>query len=247
VGGDRPLDGRVALVTGGSGGIGRALSRRLALAGAAVAVSYGANAAAAGEVVCELAGAGHRAVALGGDLRQAEAPEALVAGVEQALGPVDVLVANAGVSRPLEFDDIDLATWDETLAVNLRAPFLLARRTIPGMRARRWGRVLFVSSVAAFTGGLVGAHYAASKAGLHGLTHYLARRLAAYGVTVNAIAPALIAETGMLPGDPGDLHRLVPVGRLGRPDEVADLALAVLTNAYLTNQVLSVDGGTHPR
>ncbi len=247
MGGDRPLDGRVALVTGGSGGIGRALSRRLALAGAAVAVSYGANAAAAGEVVCELAGAGHRAVALGGDLRQAEAPEALVAGVEQALGPVDVLVANAGVSRPLEFDDIDLATWDETLAVNLRAPFLLARRTIPGMRARRWGRVLFVSSVAAFTGGLVGAHYAASKAGLHGLTHYLARRLAAYGVTVNAIAPALIAETGMLPGDPGDLHRLVPVGRLGRPDEVADLALAVLTNAYLTNQVLSVDGGTHPR
>ncbi len=247
MGGDRPLDGRVALVTGGSGGIGRALSRRLALAGAAVAVSYGANAAAAGEVVCELAGAGHRAVALGGDLRQAEAPEALVAGVEQALGPVDVLVANAGVSRPLEFDDIDLATWDETLAVNLRAPFLLARRTIPGMRARRWGRVLFVSSVAAFTGGLVGAHYAASKAGLHGLTHYLARRLAAYGVTVNAIAPALIAETGMLPGDPGDLHRLVPVGRLGRPEEVADLALAVLTNAYVTNQVLSVDGGTHPR
>ena len=247
MGGDRPLDGRVALVTGGSGGIGRALSRRLALAGAAVAVSYGANAAAAGEVVCELAGAGHRAVALGGDLRQAEAPEALVAGVEQALGPVDVLVANAGVSRPLEFDDIDLATWDETLAVNLRAPFLLARRTIPGMRARRWGRVLFVSSVAAFTGGLVGAHYAASKAGLHGLTHYLARRLAAYGVTVNAIAPALIAETGMLPADPGDLHRRVPVGRLGRPDEVADLALAVLTNAYVTNQVLSVDGGTHPR
>src|SRR5204863_389626 len=153
----------------------------------------------------------------------------LVAGVEQALGPVDVLVANAGVSRRLEFDDIDLETWDETLAVNLRAPFLLARWTIPGMRARRWGRVLFMSSVAAFTGGLVGAHYAASKAGLHGLTHYLARRLAPFGVTVNAIAPALIAETGMLPGDPGDLHRLVPVGRLGRPEEVADLTLAVLT------------------
>ena len=247
MGAEHPLEGRVALVTGGSGGIGRALSRRLAAAGAAVAVSYGAHAAAAGEVVRELAGAGQRAVAIGADLRQAEAPEALVAGVEQALGPVDVLVANAGVSRPLEFDDIDLETWDETLAVNLRAPFLLARRTIPGMRARRWGRVLFMSSVAAFTGGLVGAHYSASKAGLHGLTHYLARRLAPCGVTVNAIAPALIAETGMLPADPGDLHRRVPVGRLGRPDEVADLALAVLTNAYVTNQVLSVDGGTHPR
>ena len=82
---------------------------------------------------------------------------------------------------------------------------------------------------------------------MHGLTHYLARRLAPFGVTVNAIAPALIAETGMLPGDPGDLHRLVPVGRLGRPEEVADLTLAVLTNAYVTNQVLSVDGGMHPR
>jgi len=247
VGAEHPLEGRVALVTGGSGGIGRALSRRLAAAGAAVAVSYGANAAAAGEVVREIASAGQRAVAIGADLHQVDAPEVLVAGVEQALGPVDVLVANAGVSRRLEFDEIDLETWDETLAVNLRAPFLLARRTIPGMRARRWGRVLFMSSVAAFTGGLVGAHYAASKAGLHGLTHYLARRLAPCGVTVNAIAPALIAETGMLPADPGDLHRRVPVGRLGRPDEVADLALAVLTNAYVTNQVLSVDGGTHPR
>ena len=105
MGAEHPLEGRVALVTGGSGGIGRALSRRLAAAGAAVAVSYGAHAAAAGEVVCELAGAGHRAVAIGADLRQAEAPEALVAGVEQALGPVDVLVANAGVSRRLEFDE----------------------------------------------------------------------------------------------------------------------------------------------
>src|SRR5205807_10440261 len=101
--------------------------------------------------------------------------------------------------------------------------------------------------VAGFPGCLVGPPYSPSKAGLLGLPRDLARRLAAYGVTVNAIAPALIAETGMRPGDPGDLLRLVPVGRLGRPDEVADLALAVLTNAYLTNQVLSVDGGTHPR
>src|SRR5213079_522774 len=120
----------------------------------------------------------------------------------------------------------DAAAFDETLAVNLRAPFLLARRVLPGMRERRFGRILFISSVAAFTGGIVGPHYAASKAGLHGLTHFLAARLAPCGVTVNALAPALIAETGMLPGDPGDLHRLVPVGRLGRPEEVADLALA---------------------
>lgn len=133
------------------------------------------------------------------------------------------------------------------LAVNLRAPFLLAQRTVPGMCARGFGRVLFVSSVAAFTRGIVGPHYAASKAGLHGLTHFLAARAAPMGVTVNAVAPALITETGMLPGNPEELRSRVPVGRLGQPAEVADLALAMLRNPYMTNQVVSVDGGMHPR
>ena len=114
------------------------------------------------------------------------------------------------------------------------------------MRARQFGRILFTSSVAALTGGIVGPHYAASKAGLHGLTHFLAARAARDGVTVNAIAPALIEDTAMLPGDPGDLKQRVPVGRLGKPDEVADFALAVLRNGYITNQVMSVDGGIHP-
>jgi 3-oxoacyl-[acyl-carrier protein] reductase len=100
--------------------------------------------------------------------------------------------------------------------------------------------------VAALTGGIVGPHYAASKAGLHGLTHFLATRAAADGVTVNAIAPALIEDTGMLPGDPGELATRVPVGRLGKPDEVADLMLAILRNGYVTNQVISIDGGMHP-
>ena len=133
------------------------------------------------------------------------------------------------------------------LAVNLRAPFLLAQRVIPGMRERGYGRILFISSVAAFTGGTVGPHYAASKAGLHGLTHFLAARLAPSGVTVNALAPALVAETGMLPGDPAQLRERVPVGRLGQPDEVADMAVAILANPYLTSQVISLDGGMHPR
>ena len=115
------------------------------------------------------------------------------------------------------------------------------------MRERGFGRLLFTSSVAAFTGGLVGPHYAASKAGLHGLTHWLASRLAGDGVTANAIAPALIERTGMLPGASSDLRELIPVGRLGTPDEVADLALAVLRNGYVTNQVFGIDGGMHPR
>ena len=115
------------------------------------------------------------------------------------------------------------------------------------MRERGFGRILFVSSVAAFTGGVVGPHYAASKAGLHGLTHWLASRLAGAGVTVNALAPALIERTGMLPGSSDELRARIPVGRLGRPEEVADLALSVLTNAYLTNQVFTLDGGMYAR
>jgi len=166
--------------------------------------------------------------------------------VERVLGPVDVLVANAGAGARRTLDEITLEEFDHACAVNLRAPFLLARRTIPGMRERGFGRVLFTSSVAAFTGGIIGPHYAASKAGLHGLTHFLATREAPHGITVNALAPALIEDTLMLPGDPGDLAQRIPVGRLGRPEEVAALALSVLTNGYLTNQVIGIDGGLHP-
>jgi 3-oxoacyl-[acyl-carrier protein] reductase len=160
---------------------------------------------------------------------------------------VDVLAANAGLGGVSSYEEVDGPRFDEALAVNLRAPYLLARRVLPGMRERGYGRILFTSSVAALTGGIVGPQYAASKSGLHGLTHYLAPRVAGDGVTVNAIAPALIEDTTMLPGDPGDLAARIPVGRLGKPAEVADLALAILGNGYITNQVMSIDGGLHPR
>jgi 3-oxoacyl-[acyl-carrier protein] reductase len=243
---DQQFAGRVALVTGGSGGIGAELSARLADAGAAVAVHYATNRDAADTVAAGVVEAGGRATVIGANLGEADAPDQLIDAVERDLGPVDVLAANAGLSRPGSYEDVDATAFDETLAVNLRAPYLLARRVLPGMRERRFGRILFTSSVAALTGGIIGPHYASSKAGLHGLTHFLATRAAPDGVTVNAIAPALIDETGMLPGDPGELAKHVPVGRLGTPREVADLALAVLSNGYLTNQVVSVDGGIHP-
>lgn len=157
-------------------------------------------------------------------------------------------MSNAGTSsRRDAIEEVSAADWNGHIAVNLSAPFLLARRVAPGMRERGFGRILFTSSVAAFTGGVVGPHYAASKAGLHGLTHWLASRLAGSGVTANAIAPALIEDTGMLPGGADELRELVPVGRLGKPAEVADMALAVLRNGYVTNQVIAVDGGMHPR
>jgi 3-oxoacyl-[acyl-carrier protein] reductase len=237
----------VALVTGGSGGIGRALVLRLAAEGAAVAVAYSAHADAAGKTAAEAAEAGVPAVAVGADLSRPEAPAELIDAVEGALGPVDMLVANAGTGRARALEAVSSADFDEAIAVNLRAPFLLAQRTLPGMRERSFGRILFISSVAAFTGGLIGPHYAASKAGLHGLTHFLAARVAPFGVTVNTLAPALIAETGLLPGDPQELSQHVPVGRLGHPEEVADLALAMVRNPYLTSQVVSLDGGMYPR
>ena len=242
-----PFAGRVALVTGASGGIGAELSRGLARDGAALALHYGSNESAASELAAEIEAAGGRALTLGADLSNATAPERLVANVERELGPVDVLAANAGLSRPATWEEVDAQAFDETIAVNLRAPFLLARRVLPGMCERGYGRILFTSSVAALTGGIVGPHYASSKAGLHGLTHFLASRVAADGVTVNAIAPALIEDTAMLPGDPGELTKAVPVRRLGRPAEVADLALAMLRNGYLTSKVVTLDGGIHPR
>jgi 3-oxoacyl-[acyl-carrier protein] reductase len=235
---EEPLRGRVALVTGASGGIGRALSRRLADAGARVAAHYSSGRNRAEEIAGEVGGE-----AFGADLARAEAAGELVEAVESSLGPIDVLVANAGVSKVQEFEDVSVEDWDLLLNVNLRAPFFLAQRVLPGMRERGFGRVLFVSSVAAYTGGVVGPHYAASKAGLLGMMRFLASRTAADGVTVNAIAPALIEGTQMLPGDPGGLAQRIPVGRLGQPDEVADLALAILRNGYMTNEAVLIDGG----
>ena len=245
--GRRAFEGRVALVTGASGGIGAALSRRLAAEGASVAVHYRSRRDAAEQLVFALVDAGARATAFEADLGEPDAPERLLERIAQELGPVEVLAANAGLSRPGSIDEVDAAAFDQTIAVNLRAPYLLARGALEHMRRQRYGRILFTSSVAAFTGGLVGPHYAASKAGLHALTHFIAARVAAEGITVNAVAPALIEETSMLPGDPGDLAGRVPVGRLGKPEEVADLALAVLRNGYVTSQVVGIDGGMYPR
>lgn len=241
------VTGRVALVTGGSGGIGAALCRALAAEGATVAVHYRDRSELAESIAREIVAGGGRAAAFPADLLVPRASELLVDAVESRLGPVDILVANHGHAHKATFDEVDAGAWDETLAINLRAPFLLAQRVIPGMKDRGFGRILFISSVAGFTGGIVGPHYAASKAGLHGLTHHLASRVAEAGITVNALAPALIESTDMLPGDPGYLQRAIPVGRLGRPEEVADMAVAMLRNAYLTSKVVSLDGGMHPR
>lgn len=240
---DHPLSGRVALVTGASGGIGAAISRVLAGAGATVAVGYGRNGERAEQLAAELGGG---AATFGADLEDPAAPARLIAEVSERLGPVDLLVANHGLGKPAGWENLDVDSFDRTIAINLRAPFLLAQAAIPGMLDRGYGRVLFISSLAALRGGVVGPDYAASKAGLHGMTHFLASRVAHGGVTVNVIAPGFV-ETEMLPGDPAELGKSIPIGRVGRPEEVAELALAVLTNAFITSKVFPIDGGVYPR
>jgi 3-oxoacyl-[acyl-carrier protein] reductase len=240
------LAGRIALVTGASGGIGSAICRRLADDVAGIAVVYGTNSKLAKALAAEIVSGGGTAQVFGCDMADPVAPERLIDDVEAALGPVEILVANHGLARQARYEDMDAATFDHTLAVNLRAPFLLARRALPGMRERGFGRVLFISSVAAFRGGVIGPDYASSKAGLHGLAHFLAGRVAADGVTVNVLAPGFV-DTAMLPGDPRLLANATPVGRVGRPEEVADLAVAILRNGYVNSQVFSIDGGMYPR
>ena len=240
---------KVALLTGASGGIGGAIGRRLADEGYDLCLSYGRNGDDAEAVGAYARGRGRRVVVTAADMSDPDAPAALVRRATDELGPIDVLIANAGHADIRGWAKIELASWNETLAVNLTAPFLLAQQVLPGMVERRFGRILFISSVAAFTGGVVGAHYAASKAGLHGLMHHLAPRVAADGVTVNCLAPALVGETKMFPADleTGVPPVPIPVGRIGRPDEMADMAITMLRNGYLTNKVITVDGGLLPR
>jgi 3-oxoacyl-[acyl-carrier protein] reductase len=248
--GEFDLSGRVALVTGASRGIGRAVAEALAGAGVKVAAGYRTGRDEAEGLAGEIRARGGAALPVGGDVADPAAIEAMVVAAREKLGPIDILVSNAGTARKRALEELSIEEWDATFHEHLRAAFLLAKRLAPGMRERRFGRILFMSSVAAFTGGIVGPHYTAAKAGLIGLMHSLAAGLAPHGVTVNAVAPALV-ETGALAGldDParGGLARRVPVGRLGRPEEVADLVLAVVRNPYITGQTFLVDGGVYPR
>ena len=245
---ERRLEGRVALVTGASRGIGRAVALRLAAEGAAVAIAYGASEAAAREVAEAAARHGVATALLDADLGDAAAATGLVARAAEALGRVDVLVNNAGVTRDQLAVRMSDRDWSDVLAVDLTAAFMLCRSALRGMLRARWGRIVNVSSVAGVVGNPGQANYSAAKAGLIGLTKALAKEVGGRGITVNAVAPGFV-ETDMTAGLPADLIEraltVVPAGRLGTAEEVAAAVafLAAPEAAYVNGHVLHVDGG----
>ena len=236
------LKNRVALVTGGSRGIGAGIAVALAGAGADIAVNYREQRTAAQSVCKEISSLGRNAIAVQADVSRAQEITGMVSEVETSLGSIDILVNNAAIAQPRAFEEITETEWDQILGVNLKSVFLVTQAVIAGMRTRNWGRIINLSSVAAQTGGAVGAHYAASKAGIIGLTHSCASSFIKDGITVNAIAPALI-ETDMVTSNPNASPRLIPMGHFGKVDDVASIAVMLAGNEYITGQTISVNGG----
>jgi len=244
------LKDKVAVVTGASRGIGRAIALALAEAGANVAVSCHSSFAAAEDVstLCRVSGV--LSHAYHADVSRAEEVGPMIDSILQEFGKVDILVNNAGINRDKSFLKMTWEMWEEVLGVNLTGPFNMTRALLPGMVERGWGRVINVSSIVGQTGNFGQSNYSVSKAGLLGFTKTLAREVARKGVTVNAIAPGFI-DTDMLKDMPqaalDGVKAMTPLGRLGRPEEVA-VAVTFLCSpqaSYITGQVIAINGGMY--
>ena len=239
------LHGKIALVTGASRGIGRAIAVGLAGCGADVAVNYKTKEKEAGGTLRQVTSLGRRAIVIQADVSRSSEVRDMIAAIERGLGPVDVLVDNAGIARFQSVEATAQADWDEVLTATLKSVFLVTQAVLPGRRRRRWGRIINISSGAAKTGGGVGLHYTASKAGIEGLTRAYASRLVKEGITVTAVAPSLIG-TDMIP-DEESRRKQIPLGRLGRVDEVAEAVIFLAGNEYATGQVIALNGGMYFR
>jgi 3-oxoacyl-[acyl-carrier protein] reductase len=242
------LHGRVALVTGASRGIGRAIAERLAEQGADVAVNYLVHREPAEEVIAYIESIGRRGLAIQGNVSVSSDVTRLLDTMLERLGRLDILVNNAGITRDTLLLRMDEADWDSVLQTNLKSVYLMTRGAIRGMIRQRYGRIVNVSSVVGIMGNAGQSNYAASKAGIFGFTRSIAREVASRGITVNAVAPGMI-ETEIWNGVSDEARSralsIIPLERMGQSSEVAD-AVAFLGSdsaAYITGQVLQVDGG----
>jgi 3-oxoacyl-[acyl-carrier protein] reductase len=235
------LCGRTALVTGGSRGIGAAISKALAEAGAAVAINYRERDDAAKQLADILRKTGVHAITVQADVSQTDAVAKMVQIVKSELGAIDILINNAGIAITRGIDDLSEADFDRTISVNLKSVFLCTQAILPMMRAKKWGRIVNISSGAARGAGSIGPHYNASKAGIEGMTRGYAARLVKEGITVNAVAPSLI-ETDMMKGQDNLVSR-IPLGRFGKSDEVAKAVMMLVDNPYMTGQTVAMSGG----
>lgn len=242
------MEGRVAVVTGGGRGIGRAIALRLAKGGVKVMVSYRANDAAAEETAKLVRKAGAECEIFKGDVAQPSDVDALMKGAGKAFGPVGILVNNAGMTRDNLLLRMQDAEFDEVLETNLRGTYLCTRAALKQMVRARWGRIVNISSAVGLLGNAGQANYAASKAGMIGLTKSVAREVANRGITVNAVAPGYVETEltgGLSENIKGQILGQVPMGRFGEPEEIAEVVAFLAGNgaAYVTGQTIAVDGG----
>jgi 3-oxoacyl-[acyl-carrier protein] reductase len=235
------LRGRTALVTGGSRGIGAAISRALAEAGSAVAINYRERSDEAMKLAEDLRKTGVGVITVQADVSLADAVSKMVEVVQSELGAIDILINNAGTAITRGIDDLSETDFDQTIASNLKSTFLCTQAVLPMMRAKKWGRIVNISSGAARGAGAIGPHYNASKAGVEGLMRGYAARLVKEGITVNAVAPSLI-ETDMMKGQENLVGR-IPLGRFGKADEVAKALMLLVDNPYMTGQTVAMSGG----